>query len=176
MPSPAPRFKKVFSFLNRLEEILLGSFLILMVLLGFIQILFRNVFSVGLYWIDPLLRHSVLWVALLGASVATRENRHISIDLLPEKLGGKSRFYLQVGLNLFAAVICLILVRPAIRFVQEEYEVGKILAFNIPIWVSQSIIPLMVFVLGLRFLSKTWNAFIHRREGWSSSKSETSRI
>ena len=75
MPSPAPRFKKVLSFLNRLEEILLGSFLILMVLLGFIQILFRNVLSVGLYWIDPLLRHSVLWVALLG------------LRLLLEKIG-----------------------------------------------------------------------------------------
>lgn len=176
MPSPAPSFKKVFSFLNRLEEILLGSFLIFMVLLGFIQILFRNVLSVGLYWIDPLLRHSVLWVALLGASVATRENRHISIDLLPVKLGDKSRSYLQGGLNLFAAVICLILVRPAIRFVQEEYAVGKILAFNIPIWVSQSVIPLMLSVLGLRFLSKTWNAFNHRRDFLSSEKSETTPI
>ncbi len=176
MPSPSLRFKKIISFLNRLEEILLGSFLIFMVLLGFIQILFRNVLSVGLYWIDPLLRHSVLWVALLGASVATRENRHISIDILSEKLGHKSRSYLQGGLNLFAAVICLILVRPAIRFVQEEYEVGKILAFNIPIWVSQSIIPLMLTVLGLRFLGKTWNAFMNGGEIFPSKKSEPTRI
>jgi TRAP-type C4-dicarboxylate transport system permease small subunit len=157
MPSPALRLKPIFSFLNRLEEILLGAFLIFMVLLGFIQILFRNVLSVGLYWIDPLLRHSVLWVALLGASVATREDRHISIDLLSEKLGYKSRAFLQGGINLFAAVICLILVRPAIRFVQEEYAVGKILAFNIPNWASQSVIPLMLAVLGLRFLGKTWS-------------------
>jgi TRAP-type C4-dicarboxylate transport system permease small subunit len=156
MPSPALRLKRLFSFLNRLEEILLGAFLIFMVLLGFIQILFRNVLSVGLYWIDPLLRHSVLWVALLGASVATREDRHISIDLLSEKLGFKSRAFLQGGINLFAAVICLILVRPSIRFVQEEYAVGKILAFDIPNWVSQSVIPLMLAVLGLRFLGKTW--------------------
>ncbi|MBI4767812.1 MAG: TRAP transporter small permease [Deltaproteobacteria bacterium] len=176
MTSPAAGFKKILSFLNRLEEILLGSFLILMVLLGFIQILFRNVLSVGLYWIDPLLRHSVLWVALLGASVATRENRHISIDLLPEKLGDKSRSYLQGGINLFAAVICLILVHPAIRFVQEEYAVGKILAFHIPIWFSQSVIPLMLSVLGLRFLGKTWQAFNHGREFLSSEKSESNRI
>lgn len=157
MPSPSLSLKRIISFLNRLEEILLGSFMIFMVLLGFIQILFRNVLSVGLYWIDPLLRHSVLWVALLGASVATREDRHISIDLLSEKLGNKSRAYLQVGLNLFAAVICLILVRPAIRFVQEEYAVGKILAFNIPNWASQTVMPLMLTVLGLRFLGKTWS-------------------
>ncbi len=175
MPSPALKFKKILSFLNRLEEILLGSFLILMVLLGFIQILFRNVLSVGLYWIDPLLRHSVLWVALLGASIAARENRHISIDLLSEKLGYKSRSYLQGAINLFAAVICLILVWPAIRFVQEEYAVGKILAFNIPLWASQSVIPLMLTVLGLRFLSKTWNAFIKRGESFSSEQSNTAR-
>ncbi|OGP50590.1 MAG: hypothetical protein A2Y79_06770 [Deltaproteobacteria bacterium RBG_13_43_22] len=176
MPSSPSAWKRISLFLNRLEEILLGSFLILMVLLGFLQILFRNVISVGLYWIDPLMRHMVLWLALLGASVATRENRHISIDLLSEKLGHKNRSYLQGGINFFAAAICLILVWPAIRFVQEEYEVGKILAFNIPIWASQSVIPLMLTVLGLRFLSKTWNAFTRRREFLSSEQSNTTRI
>lgn len=155
--SPLPlRLVKFFSFLNRLEEILLGFFLILMVLLGFLQILFRNVFSVGWFWIDPLLRHSVLWVALLGASAATREDRHISIDLLSGRIGSRNLSWVQAGIHLFAAVVCFLLIWPAVRFVQSEYEVGKILALRIPIWVSQSIIPVMLAVLSLRFLGKAW--------------------
>jgi TRAP-type C4-dicarboxylate transport system permease small subunit len=156
MPSSPSARNRISFFFNRLEEILLVSLLIFMVLLGFIQILFRNVLSVGLYWIDPLLRHSVLWVALLGASAATREDRHISIDLLSGRLGPRSLSWVQAGIHLFAAVVCLLLVWPAIRFVQDEYSVGKTLALGIPVWVSQSIIPVMLAALGLRFLSKFW--------------------
>ncbi len=93
-------------------------------------------------------------MALLGASAATREDRHISIDLLSGRLGPRSRSWVQAGIHLFAAVVCFLLVLPAIRFVQDEYPVGKILALGIPIWVSQSIMPVMLTVLGLRFLSK----------------------
>jgi len=161
MPSSPSAWKRIAFLLNRLEEILLGSFLILMVLLGFIQILFRNVISMGLYWIDPLLRHSVLWVALLGASVATREDRHISIDLLSGRLGPRLRYWVQALIHLFAGVVCFLLILPAIQFVRNEYEAGKILALGIPIWVSQSIIPVMLTVLSLRFLGKTW-AFLKK--------------
>ena len=77
---------RINSFLNRLEEVLLIFLLALMVFLAFLPILFRNVIATGLIWIDPLLRHLVLWVALLGASQATRQERHIKIDLLSNYL------------------------------------------------------------------------------------------
>lgn len=157
MPPSPSLSKRIFFFLNRMEEILLVSLLSLMILLGFLQILFRNVISVGLIWIDPLLRHLVLWVALLGASVATREDRHITIDLLSKHLNRKTLPWVLKGIHLFSAIICLLLVYPAIRFVQEESLVGKTLALEIPLWVSQSVMPVMLLVLGLRFLVKAWN-------------------
>ena len=176
MPSSPSVRQRIFFLLNRLEEILLGSLLILMVLLGFLQILFRNVISVGLYWIDPLMRHMVLWVAMLGASTATREDRHISIDLLSGRLGPRTRSYVQVGIHLFGSAVCFLLILPAIRFVQEEYTVGKILALGIPIWVSQSIMPVMLTILGLRFLGKAWNSINNRRKLLSSEQSNTIKI
>ncbi len=157
-PFPSP-WKRFFFFLERTEEILLVVLLLTMVLLGFLQILFRNVISIGLVWIDPLLRHLVLWVALLGASVATKEDRHISIDLLSGRWGDRSRIWLRTFTNLFAAAVCFILVQPAIEFVQLEYQGGKILALGIPIWASQCIMPVMLTVIGLRFLGKAWEAF-----------------
>ena len=81
-----PMWPRINSFLNRLEEVLLIFLLVLMVFLAFLPILFRNVIATGLIWIDPLLRHLVLWVALLGASLATRQERHIKIDLLSNYL------------------------------------------------------------------------------------------
>ena len=139
------------SFYERLEEILLVFLVALMLLLGFLQILFRNLISIGIVWVDPLVRHLVLWIALLGASVATRENRHISIDLLAGYLSQALHQRVQGGLQLFSAFLCLYLVHPAIRFLQDDYQVGKMLAFGIPLWVSQAIMPVMMLVLGMRF-------------------------
>ena len=144
--------KMLGSFYERLEEILLVFLVVLMVSLGFLQILFRNLIFIGIVWVDPLVRHLVLWIALLGASIATRENRHISIDILSGYLSPAHRQRVQGGVQLFSAFICLLLVHPAIRFLQNDYQAGKILALGIPMWLSQSIMPIIMLVLGVRFL------------------------
>jgi TRAP-type C4-dicarboxylate transport system permease small subunit len=159
MPSPFVPLQKLVSALNRLEEIVLCLLMSLMVLLGSFLILSRNFFQISLFWIDPVLRHVVLWVALLGASIATREERHISIDLLSTYLKPPNRQRMYAGLFLFSAVNCFLLVWPSINFVQQEYQIGKSLAPGIPVWLAQSIMPIMLAVLGVRFLGKTWAAF-----------------
>jgi TRAP-type C4-dicarboxylate transport system permease small subunit len=148
----SPALRILGSFYERLEEILLVFFVAMLVFLGFLQILFRNLISIGVVWIDPLVRHLVLWIALLGASIATRENRHISIDLLAGYLSPALHQRVQGGLQFFSAFICLFLVYPAVRFLQDDYQIGKTLAFGIPLWVSQAIMPAMMLVLGVRFL------------------------
>jgi TRAP-type C4-dicarboxylate transport system permease small subunit len=140
------------SFYERLEEVLLVCLVVLMVSLGFLQILFRNLISIGIIWVDPLVRHLVLWIALLGASIATRENKHISIDILSGYLSPLFHRTVQGGVQLFSALICLLLVHPAIRFLQNDYQPGKTLALGIPMWLSQAIMPVMMLVLGIRFL------------------------
>ena len=148
----ASSLRMVGSLYERLEEVLLVFLAVLMVSLGFLQILFRNLISIGIVWVDPLVRHLVLWVALLGASIATRENRHISIDVLSTYLSPALRQRVQGGLQLFSALICLLLVHPAIRFLQDDYQPGKFLALGIPLWLSQTIMPVIMAVLGVRFL------------------------
>lgn len=161
----SPFFRMLGSFYERLEEVLLVFLVFLLVFLGSLQILFRNVISIGIVWIDPLVRHLVLWIALLGASIATRENRHISIDLLAGYLSPALHRRVQGGLQLFSAFICLFLVHPAIRFLQDDYQVGKTLAFGIPLWVSQAIMPVMMLVLGMRFLLQGYgNLFSGNRD------------
>ena len=57
----------VDDFLYTVEKwaiIILLSFLMVM---AFVQVVLRNLFSTGFVWADILLRNSVLWIALLGA-------------------------------------------------------------------------------------------------------------
>jgi C4-dicarboxylate transporter DctQ subunit len=158
--------KKIGSWYEQLEELLLVCLVFGMVALGAAQILFRNVISIGLVWIDPLQSHLVLWVALLGASIATRENRHIVIEILPERLPATVRRRIKGVLQLFSALVCFFLVYPAVQFILNDYRPGKYLAFGIPLWVSQTVMPAMWLVLGIRFaLQSVSNLFRKGKNG-----------
>ncbi len=161
----SPSLKRMGSFYERLERVLLVFLVALLVFLGFVQILFRNLISVGIVWVDPLARHLVLWIALLGASIAVRENRHINIDILAGNLSPALHRRIQGGVQLFSAFVCLLLVHPAVRFLQDDYQTGKTLALGIPLWTSQAIMPVMMLILGVRFILKGYtNLFSNNRE------------
>jgi len=157
--------KKVGYWYEHLEELFLVCLVLGMVALGAAQILFRNVISIGLVWIDPLLSHLVLWVALLGASIATREDRHIVIEILPERLPASVRRRIKGGLQLFSALVSFFLVYPAVQFILNDYRPNKYLAIGIPLWVSQAVMPSMWLVLGIRFMLQGFKGFIPVRRG-----------
>lgn len=92
------------------EQAILVLCLILMILLAFIQVLLRFIpGSVAITWLEPFARQLVLWVGLLGASFATAENRHISIEALPKLMTKPQRKWLGVFMNFTAAGIALLL-------------------------------------------------------------------
>jgi TRAP-type C4-dicarboxylate transport system permease small subunit len=162
---PSSPIRTLGSAYNRVEEVLLVGLVGGMLALGFLQILFRNLISVGIVWIDPLVRHLVLWIALLGASIATRENRHISIDLVSGRVSPSHYSRLQGAVQLFSAVVCFLLIHPAVRFVQNDYVAGKTLAFGIPLWLAQAVMPAMMLVMGVRFLLQGSRKLLNSRGG-----------
>ncbi|NVM57446.1 MAG: TRAP transporter small permease subunit, partial [Desulfobacterales bacterium] len=86
MDRVARRFEQALRFFTRLEDTFLVSLLSFMIGLAFLQIVLRDFFSTGLLWADPLLKNLVIWVGLVGASIATREDKHITIDVIPRVL------------------------------------------------------------------------------------------
>ena len=74
------QWERIDEILGKLEQILLGILLGTMIFIAFIQIALRNALSTGLAWGDGLVRNLVLWTGFIGAAVATREGKHISID------------------------------------------------------------------------------------------------
>ncbi len=134
------------------EDTLLVVILTTLVLLATSQILLRNIWGTGIVWSDPLLRVLVLWLALLGAMAATRDNNHIRIDILSRFLPEPLRKLSRRITDLFAAVVSGLVAWHSARFVYLEWEDGNILFAAIPAWVCELIIPLGFGVMALRFL------------------------
>jgi len=115
--------------------------------LGLLQVIERNVLASGIFWADELLQHIVLWLGFLGASLATREHRHLSIDFLPVRW----QLWLELLVNTVALGLCMLLVQAAWGLVRSEYTAGTMLTFGVPTWLAQSIIPLGFGAITLRF-------------------------
>jgi len=139
------------SVLARLEAALIVATLSVMILLSFGQVLLRNFFQGGILWADLFLRQGVLWVAFLGASLATREGRHISIEVLSHFLPPRWGQRIKRLIQLVAAAVSGTLAWAAYQFVQMEREAGSTLFLDIPGWVFQVILPYCFAVTALRF-------------------------
>ncbi|MES9941940.1 MAG: TRAP transporter small permease [Candidatus Thiodiazotropha sp. 6PLUC2] len=139
--------RNILLFEELLTALLLGG----MILLAGSQIFLRNLFDSGLIWADPSLRIMVLWVALLGAIAATRENRHIRIDLLSNYLSNRNQARLSVIHNLFSAFVCGVIAWHSARFVYIEWQDGAKLFSSLPSWVGEIIIPIGFSTMCLRF-------------------------
>lgn len=141
--------------LNNILAIAEKSFLIFilttMILLAFLQVFLRNFFSTSLLWGDTLLRHLVLWVGFLGASLAAKEGKHINIDVLSRVLPSSWKRSVSVIVNLFSGTVCFFLMRAAITFIEYEKESSATLFGNVPIWIFQSIIVIGFGLLMFRF-------------------------
>jgi C4-dicarboxylate transporter, DctQ subunit len=137
--------------LHWLEDLLLALMLGAMVLVAAAQILLRNLFEWNFSWGDPLTRLLVLWVGLLGALAATRQNRHIAIDLVTHLLPLRARAAVQALNSLFAATVCGVVAWYAGIFILEERGLGGTSLLGLPDWLLHSVIPLGFGLIALRY-------------------------
>lgn len=142
----APLFK-LNDTLARVEGFLLSIFLLGMVCLAFLQVVMRNIFNAGLPWADTIVRHMVLWVGFLGATLATKLNQHLTLEVLTKYLPERGCHLAAVLVKIFAGVISFFLLCAALRFIAQEKSTGAQFLHLFPSWWAVSIIPLTFMLI-----------------------------
>ena len=123
-----------------------------MILLGSTQIILRNFFASGFGWADEALRLMVLWVAMFGAVAASREQRHISIDVLSRILPDSLKVWVAIFVDAFTAAVSLIIVWYAAVFVVDSYEYQDRLLNDLPAWPFQLVLPIAFFLIAYHYV------------------------
>jgi len=148
-------------FIRLIEDSVMIALVSFMILLAGSQIILRNLFDTGIGWSDPLLRIMVLWVGLVGAMAATRERRHITIDVLSRFLPTRGKQVSGVITDLFSAVVCALLAWHSGNFVIEELHSGTEAFVGAPAWIFEVIMPLGFAVMALRFFLSMVDHVLH---------------
>ena len=134
-----------------IEDAVLALILSLMIALAALQIVLRNLFDSGLAWADPMLRVSVLWVGMVGAMVATRDDRQISVDALSRFLPRRWVPRLRIVTDFFTSAVALYLGWHALRLVLEDRSAGIVAFASVPVWLCEAVLPIAATVIGLRY-------------------------
>ena len=152
------RSKSLLAKLDRfgrlVENITLVALLGAMVLIGITQIVLREVFETSIIWADDLVKLIVLWLAMVGAVAATRDNRHIRIDALSHLLSDKLVAGTRLLVDLFAAVVCAVIAWNSWLYLQIEleYEVTVLTTVDAPAWIAHIVLPAAFALISYRFL------------------------
>lgn len=148
--------RKFDDFLEKIENTILVVLLIVLLVLSFSQVILRNFFSSGISWADVFLKHSVLYIGLLGASIATKHDKNVNMDVLGRIVSEKKKNIFAVLTNLFSFIIVSLMVYASYLFIKSEYEFNSdtILFFGLKSWIVQIIIPVTLSVISFRLLLK----------------------
>ena len=122
-----------------------------MIVLAFGQIVLREVFETGFVWADELIKLMVLWLAMIGAVAASRDDRHIRIDVLSQILPDGVIKYARVLVDVFAAVVSAVVAWQAWRYLQLEIEFEDQVLIDTPAWIAHVIVPFAFALISYRF-------------------------
>lgn len=154
-PAPSPAPSSPWRWLAEVENILIALVLAALMLLPLIEIAGRKLIHRGITGAAAFEQHFVLIVGLLGGMYAARDRRLLALSTLTNFFKGRWQSFARVFSSAFAAGITIFLCLAAVQLVQSEKSGGALLAYGIPRWTVQLIMPLGFGVIALRLI---WHA------------------
>jgi TRAP-type C4-dicarboxylate transport system permease small subunit len=153
-------WERIDAVIDRIEQTLVFILLSVMILIAILQIVLRNFFATGLTWGDPLVRNLVLWVGFIGAAIATREGKHISIDVVSQWVRSGRKVVIEGIIHVSSFIICGLLTFAAVKFVRNEALMGTITFLGISSWIPELILPITFGLMTLRYCFLALKTFL----------------
>ena len=144
--------QKIDTVLASLESGFIVFFLMALVLAGVLQIILRRLTDFAVPDLEITMRWVVVWLTFIGASLATRERKHVSVDALGRLFKGKSKVLLNLVIDSFSLFIVILLLQTSWEFVMEEMEYGGTLMNEVPAWLVEIVLPFGFAIIALRLL------------------------
>lgn len=134
----------------RFENAGISLVLTALVVLPLLEAVLRKTLHTGLSNAAAVVQHLTLVVGMLGAAIAARDNRLLSLSRLGDLLSGNLRKVAAAFCGSTSVAVSVLLAQAGVNFVLAERPSGEILAYGLPVWVVQASIPVGFGVIALR--------------------------
>jgi C4-dicarboxylate transporter, DctM subunit len=154
-------------WLKTAENAVVSVALLAMMLIPLVESLLRRAFQMGIPASTTIVQHMVLVVGMLGGAIAARDKRLLSLSTLGEtSFRGRWKDASQIFTNGVSAAVTTFLGLASYQFVEAERQADQILAYRIPMWVVESVLPIGFAVIAIRIL-------LHTSEKWGPRAAAT---
>jgi TRAP-type C4-dicarboxylate transport system permease small subunit len=161
--------KRINTFLGQIETGLLCLIVLLMIGMAVLKIVLRYLFHIGILWNDVMLQHFTLWLAFLGAALATCDKRHISIDVLTRLLPKHFVRPTGVAIDTLSLIVVGILVYASVQFLGDEQTSTATLVGSVPMWWAKVIIPVGFVLIAVHFVIHIITGIVGEMKGETES-------
>jgi C4-dicarboxylate transporter, DctM subunit len=141
----------------RSENLLATLALAGIMLLPLAEIASRRLLGAGIPGAGPFAQHLTLWVGLLGAAIAAREGKLLTLatgEFLPKSISD----YTHIVAGLVGAAVAMMFAVGGASLVGVEREAGDMVAVNVPVWVAIIVFPIAFGAIAARL---AWRASPH---------------
>lgn len=138
--------KRIDNLLEKFEKLLLIGLFSALIILMTLNIIQRNIFGQSSQEILEFLPTMVMWISLVGASLALREGKHISMELLLRFMPQNTKDILHRFAAVFGCLTMLIGL-----YLSKDFMVGELKIFGVKGYVSL-IIPLFFATGAFRYI------------------------
>ena len=151
---------KIASIFDRIEAILAiaaGSLIVFIGLSICYEVIMRYFLDSPTIWTVEVSRYSLVYITFLGAGWVLKEDGHVRIDLVLNRLTPRTQALLNIIHSIIGAIVCLIIVWYGIVVTIESFQIGYLLETELqtPQFLILMIIPIGTFIFFVRFLRKT---------------------
>jgi len=125
--------------------------------LGMTEVLLRYIFATGIYWAEGVLIMLVIYASLVGASVGVRQNIHVRLDVLVNRLPPALRWWACLASHALCLFFVLALWYFGVLYLLQVVRFSEINAeTELPEWVHYAAVPLGMGLMGLRYMQEIW--------------------
>jgi tripartite ATP-independent transporter DctM subunit len=140
---------------TRVEMALVCLISLFMIVLPVLEIVLRRARGSGVPGGSVYVQHLTLWLGFIGALLATGAGKHLGLataNLLPP---GRPRVWAGAFGSMVAAATCLMLAYASYLVVNANRSGTATLAGGIREWWSETIVPIVLLLIALRFIWTT---------------------
>jgi len=121
------------------EEVLSGTFMVLMFLATFANVVARYLFNSPIQWAEEFSRYAFIWVVFLGAVVCTKHKKHIGIDSVVKVLPSHIQPWVNLTADLLTLALMAIIIWYGLILTRSATQITATL--QIPQYVIYIVVP-----------------------------------
>ena len=147
--------------LRYFEEILAGTFLVLMSVATLANVSARYGFNSPIPWAEEFSRYAFIWLVFIGAVLCTKHKRHICIDVVVAFLPRRTQLFFKLLAD--AAVLVLMIIMLYYGSILAASASHLTSTLRMPTYFVYMVAPLSAFFILLHSVKDFWrnlrNAF-----------------